>query len=161
VHRVSAPRNSQPTLRLPCDCVWAPAGPFPGCAARTHLQRLGGAAPHIPSGGVVVARSPESARPPLFIFAGRVLYGKTKKSTHGHTNVNPFCTRFPKVLPAGRAPRGKPNRVPQPFHRRLWQPLRPSTSGNGQRTRCANLYLDRELAFQTANTADVLTYTST
>jgi hypothetical protein len=47
---------------------------------------------HIPSETVLVGRTPEPARGPLFIFRKIHLYGKTKRSTHGHTNDIPTRT---------------------------------------------------------------------
>jgi hypothetical protein len=49
---------------------------------------------HIPSETVLVGRTPELPRGPLFIFRKIHLYGKTKKSTHGHQTTKPFCTHF-------------------------------------------------------------------
>ena len=49
---------------------------------------------HIPSDGLLVGRTPERARGPLLIFRKIHLYGKTKKSTHGHQTTKPFCTHF-------------------------------------------------------------------
>jgi hypothetical protein len=49
---------------------------------------------HIPSDGLLVGRTPDRARGPLFIFRKIHLYGKTKKSTHGHQTAKPFCTHF-------------------------------------------------------------------
>jgi hypothetical protein len=54
---------------------------------------------HIPSETVLVGRTPEPARGPLFIFRKILNYGKTKKSTHGHQTTKPFCTHFFKSLP--------------------------------------------------------------
>jgi hypothetical protein len=48
--------------------------------------------PHIPSDPVDDPALPPGARGPLFIFRKINLYGKTKKSTHGHTNEKPICT---------------------------------------------------------------------
>ena len=100
--------------------LWSRAAAPPGC-----LQPGFAFAPsHIPTEGVIVGRSPELARPPLFIFAERILYGKTKKSTHGHTNVKPFCTHFLKSSSTDRARRADSNSTPQTFHRRLVRALR-------------------------------------
>jgi len=41
-----------------------------------------------------VSRTRELPRGPLFIFRKIHLYGKTKKSTHGHQTTKPFCTHF-------------------------------------------------------------------
>ena len=49
---------------------------------------------HIPSDGLLVGRTPGRARGPLLIFRKIHLYGKTKKSTHGHQTTKPFCTHF-------------------------------------------------------------------
>jgi hypothetical protein len=49
---------------------------------------------HIPSETILVGRTPELPRGPLFIFRKIHLYGKTKKSTHGHQTTKPFCTHF-------------------------------------------------------------------
>ena len=38
------------------------------------------------------------ARGPLSVFRKIHLYGKTKKSTHGHQTTKPFCTHFFKIL---------------------------------------------------------------
>ena len=60
-----------------------------------HRFRLGCFAPsHIPTDGLLVGRTPDRARGPLFIFRKIHLYGKTKKSTHGHQTAKPFCTHF-------------------------------------------------------------------
>jgi hypothetical protein len=49
---------------------------------------------HIPTDGLLVGRTPGIARGPLFIFRKIHLYGKTKKSTHGHQTAKPFRTHF-------------------------------------------------------------------
>jgi len=49
---------------------------------------------HIPTDGLLVGRTPGRARGPLFIFRKIHLYGKTKKSTHGHQTAKPFRTHF-------------------------------------------------------------------
>jgi hypothetical protein len=48
--------------------------------------------PHIPSDPIDDPALPPGARGPLFIFRKIHLYGKTKKSTHCHTNEKPICT---------------------------------------------------------------------
>lgn len=53
---------------------------------------------HIPSDGLLVGRTPERARGPLSIFRKIHLYGKTKKSTHGHQTTKPFCTHFHNLV---------------------------------------------------------------
>jgi hypothetical protein len=52
--------------------------------------------PHIPTDGLLVGRTSDRARGPLFIFRKIHLYGKTKKSTHGHQTAKPFRTHFPE-----------------------------------------------------------------
>jgi hypothetical protein len=42
-----------------------------------------------------VGRTPDRVRGLLFIFRKIHLYGKTKKSTHGHQTTKPFCTHSP------------------------------------------------------------------
>ena len=42
-----------------------------------------------------MGRTPDRARGPLLIFRKIHLYGKTKKSTHGHQTTKPFCTHSP------------------------------------------------------------------
>src|SRR4029434_10026353 len=50
--------------------------------------------PHIPTDGLSVGCTPDRARGPLSAFRKIHLYGKTKKSTHGHQTAKPFCTHF-------------------------------------------------------------------
>lgn len=49
---------------------------------------------YIPTDRLLVESSPDPARAPLFFFRKIHLYGKTKKSTHGHQNQKPYCTHF-------------------------------------------------------------------
>ena len=49
---------------------------------------------YLPTEELLVADTPDRARAPLFIFRKIHLYGKTKKSTHGHQNQKPYCTHF-------------------------------------------------------------------
>lgn len=58
---------------------------------------------HIPSDGVLVGRTPEPARGPLFIFRKIHLYGKFKKSTHDHQTTKPFRTHFFQSRHAARS----------------------------------------------------------
>jgi hypothetical protein len=41
-----------------------------------------------------VGRTPLLPRGPLFIFRKIHVFGKKKKSTHGHQTTKPFCTHF-------------------------------------------------------------------
>jgi hypothetical protein len=52
--------------------------------------------PYIPTDGLLVGCTPGRARGPLFIFRKIHLYGKTKKSTHGHQTAKPLRTHFPE-----------------------------------------------------------------
>jgi hypothetical protein len=54
-----------------------------------------GRASHIPSNGFPVGGPPGRARGPLLIFRKKILYGKTKKSTHGHQTPNRRATLGP------------------------------------------------------------------
>jgi len=58
---------------------------FPGC--RLPL-------PHKTTGHYCGSLSPPQVRWPLFPNFGPDLYGKSKKSTHGHQNVKPFGPTF-------------------------------------------------------------------
>jgi len=80
--------------------------------------------PHVPTGGVLVGPTPDRARARVNGFRKIHLYGKTKKSTHGHTNPKPFCTRFFQSLHARRAGSGEHNDTRQPFPRRPGRALR-------------------------------------
>jgi len=62
---------------------------------------------HIPSETILVGRTPDRARGPLFIFRKIHLYGKFKKSTHGHQTAELFRTQ-----PCFAA-RKRPSRRPQ------------------------------------------------
>jgi len=67
---------------------------------------------YIPSDGLLVGCTPGSVRGPLFIFRKIHLYGKTKKSTHGHQTVKPSCTNFVESCSNERARRGESNGTP-------------------------------------------------
>jgi hypothetical protein len=59
---------------------------------------------HIPSETVLVGRTPEPARGPLFIFRKILNYGKTKKSTHDHRTAKPYRTgHLPCTYPRPQA----------------------------------------------------------
>ena len=75
---------------------------------------------HIPSETVLVGRTPEPARGPLFIFRKIHLYGKTKKSTHGHQTTKPFCTHFFKSLPTDQIDQGESDGGSPDLVRGLW-----------------------------------------
>ena len=75
---------------------------------------------HIPSETVLVGRTPEPARGPLFIFRKILNYGKTKKSTHGHQTTKPFCTHFFKSLPTDQIDQGESNGGGPDLVRGLW-----------------------------------------
>jgi len=81
---------------------------------------------HIPSEGLLVGRTPGPARGPLFIFRKIHLYGKTKKSTHGHTNVKPFRTHFFNFSHADRAAFREHNGMLHPPPGRPWRPPQPA-----------------------------------
>jgi hypothetical protein len=75
---------------------------------------------HIPSETVLVGRTPELPRGPLFIFRKIHLYGKTKKSTHGHQTTKPFCTHFFKSLPTDQIDQGESDGGGPDLVRGLW-----------------------------------------
>ena len=79
---------------------------------------------HIPTEGLLVGPTPDRARARVNVFRKIHLYGKTKKSTHGHTNPKPFCTRFFQSLHARRAGSREHNDTRQPFQRRPGRALR-------------------------------------
>src|ERR1700753_2281518 len=91
--------------------------------------------PHIPSDPIDDPTLPPGARGPLFIFRKIHLYGKTKKSTHGHTNEKPICTEksfasseiFHSPRPPTHAQRRDAPRQPAP-------PLRPPAAAKTQCT---------------------------
>ena len=69
--------------------------PLRGCSVALAVSSRRRFAPsHIPTDGLFVGRTPDRARGPLFAFRKIHLYGKTKKSTHGHQTAKPFCTHF-------------------------------------------------------------------
>lgn len=94
---------------------------------------------HIPSEGVLVGRTPGRLRGPLFIFRKIHLYGKTKKSTHGHTNVKPFRTQILNFSQADRAGFEEQNDARLPSQGRLGRP--PETVKVGLQGRSPTLYL--------------------
>jgi hypothetical protein len=77
---------------------------------------------HIPSETVLVGRTPELPRGPLFIFRKIHLYGKTKKSTHGHQTTKPFCTHFFKSAYTDYFDQGKSNGGGPILMRGPWRP---------------------------------------
>lgn len=77
---------------------------------------------HIPSETVLVGRTPELPRGPLFIFRKIHLYGKTKKSTHGHQTTKPFCTHFFKSAYTDYFDQGESNGGGPIFVRGPWRP---------------------------------------
>ena len=81
---------------------------------------------HIPSETVLVGRTPEPARGPLFIFRKILNYGKTKKSTHGHQTTLPFCTHFCKPALTDATDQGESNGGGPVGVRRLWEALSPA-----------------------------------
>jgi len=76
---------------------------------------------HIPSETVLVGRTPEPSRGPLFIFRKIHLYGKTKKSTHGHQTTKPFCTHFFKSAYTDYFDQGESDGGGPVFVRGLWE----------------------------------------
>src|ERR1700761_2674844 len=74
--------------------------PF-GCPPLTY--------PPTPTGG---GPTPPGARGPLFIFRKIILYGETKKSTHGHTTRTPTRTG-PRGLRRGRPTAHRRAQLPQ------------------------------------------------
>jgi len=76
---------------------------------------------HIPSETVLVGRTPELPRGPLFIFRKIHLYGKTKKSTHGHQTTKPFCTLFFKSAYTDYFDQGEFNGGGRILVRGLWE----------------------------------------
>lgn len=76
---------------------------------------------HIPSETVLVGRTPELPRGPLFIFRKIHLYGKTKKSTHGHQTTKPFCTLFFKSAYTDYFDQGEFNGGGRTLVRGLWE----------------------------------------
>jgi hypothetical protein len=68
-----------------------------------------------------VGRTPELPRGPLFIFRKIHLYGKTKKSTHGHQTTKPFCTHFFKSAYTDYIDQGESSGGGPVFMRRLWE----------------------------------------
>jgi hypothetical protein len=60
-----------------------------------------------------VRRTPDRARGPLFIFRKIHLYGKTKKSTHGHQTAKPLRRHSPE--PAEESNRACPTPRPLPY----------------------------------------------
>ena len=60
-----------------------------------------------------MGRTPDRARGPLFIFRKIHLYGKTKKSTHGHQTAKPLRTHSPE--PAEESNRAFPTPRPLPY----------------------------------------------
>jgi hypothetical protein len=76
---------------------------------------------HIPSETILVGRTPDRARGPLFIFRKIHLYGKFKKSTHGHQTTKPFRTHFFKSLYTDRISFCKFNGGGHDLVRGLWE----------------------------------------
>jgi hypothetical protein len=68
-----------------------------------------------------VGRTPELPRGPLFIFRKIHLYGKTKKSTHGHQTTKPFCTLFFKSAYTDYFDQGEFNGGGRILVRGLWE----------------------------------------
>ncbi len=77
---------------------------------------------HIPSETVLVGRTPGLPREPLFIFRKIHLYGKTKKSTHGHQTTKPFCTHFFKSAYTNYFDQGKSDGGGPVVMRGPWRP---------------------------------------
>lgn len=80
---------------------------------------------HRSCGVGLVGPTPGRARGPLFIFRKIHLYGKTKKSTHGHTNPKPFCTHFFQIVHADRGGRGERGEIGLARPGRHWPEIRP------------------------------------
>ena len=85
---------------------------------------------HIPSETVLVGRTPGLPRGPLFIFRKIHLYGKSVKSTHGHTKKKPTQPFFRDlaVFQLPRLPyteRTYPTAKGPTLHRRNGPALRP------------------------------------
>ena len=71
-----------------------------------------------------MGRTPGTARGPRFIFRKIHLYGKTKKSTHGHQTTLPKCTNFWERGQTGSLfPKDSKNAVLSSI-RRTWRPRR-------------------------------------
>jgi hypothetical protein len=60
----------------------------------TVSSRAAAAPPHILTDPLLAQSTPHGPRVPLLNFRKIPLYGKTKKSTHDHTNHLPFRTTF-------------------------------------------------------------------
>lgn len=73
-----------------------------------------------------MGRTPDRARGPLLIFRKIRLYGKTKKSTHGHQTAKPFCTHFLHFAPTDQTGHGEFNELGpaagRGLGRELWPP---------------------------------------
>ena len=85
----SPTKETRSTARLLTTFLLLPTlQPRPGPLCRV------GSAPHIPTDRLSVGSTPGRARASLFFFRKIHLYGKTKKSTHGHQNQKPFGTQL-------------------------------------------------------------------
>lgn len=96
------------------------SGPLRAPVARDRLFRQQGCSAsgcppaslppsHIPSDGLLVGCTPARLRGPLFLFRKIHLYGKTKKSTHGHQTTKPSCTHSGAEPVPDPARRGESN----------------------------------------------------
>jgi hypothetical protein len=79
-----------------CKIRYREGGTHRTALPRGAAARLSGLSPpsHIPTDHIGGPGPPAGARGPLFIFRKIHLYGKSKKSTHGHTTQTPTCTNF-------------------------------------------------------------------
>lgn len=62
---------------------------------------------HLPTDGLLVGCTPAGPRGPLLIFRKIHLYGRTKKSTHGHQTMRPSRTPLYDGPPADATGRGE------------------------------------------------------
>jgi hypothetical protein len=111
------------------------AVPFQGCLP-------GHPAPsHIPSGAILVWFSPHLLRAPVFIFRKIILYGKSKRLTHGPYKLMKLRCRFPQLV------RVSPPDPTKASANRLFPPARPGGCRIGLQGRCKRQGLARASAW--------------